>query len=157
MPLFFIWLTTSSTQLCQLRKVRIVLQNRLSIPCFKILHPEPACDVKQKPCCPLDNLRCISRAVRQNLGGYHFLWNRRVINIRKYPGNIFETPPISQKNFYDPPYPGANIFATPPSPWKQIGASFNDWLWTTSYAGWTTLISVVTLSVHMYVSCQHQR
>ena len=31
------------------------------------------------------------------LGGYHFLWNRGVINIRKYPSNIFANPSIGQK------------------------------------------------------------
>ena len=53
---------------------------------------------------------CVKSSV---LGGYHFLWNRGVINIRKYPDTIFATTLSARRNFYDPPYPGANNFVTP--------------------------------------------
>ena len=57
----------------------------------------------------------------------------------KIPRQYFCDPLSAGRIFYDsPPYPGANIFVTSPSPLKKIGASFNDWLWATSYAGWTT-------------------
>ena len=58
------------------------------------------------------------------LKGLHFLWNRGVINIWKYPGNIFATPPIGQKKFLWPPYPAAYIFVTPLK--KKEQASMSD-------------------------------
>ena len=39
------------------------------------------------------------------LGGHHFLWNRGVMNFRKYLGNIFVTPLFDDHKFYDPPPP----------------------------------------------------
>ena len=36
-------------------------------------------------------------------GGHHFLWNRGVMNFRKYLCNIFVTPLFDDQNFYDPP------------------------------------------------------
>ena len=38
------------------------------------------------------------------LGGHHFLWNRGVMNFRKYLGNIFVTPLFEDQKFYDPPF-----------------------------------------------------
>ena len=39
------------------------------------------------------------------LGGHHFLWNRGVMNFRKYLGSIFVTPLFDDQKFYDPPDP----------------------------------------------------
>ena len=37
------------------------------------------------------------------LGGHYFLWNRGVMNFRKYLGNIFVNPLFDDQKFYDPP------------------------------------------------------
>ena len=61
-------------------------------------------------CQPMVRRAQTERNKMSYLGGYHFLWNgESLINIRKYPGNIFATPLSAIRNFYDPPYPGANI------------------------------------------------
>ena len=45
------------------------------------------------------------------LGGHHFLWNRGVMNFRKY-GNIFVTPLFDDQKFYDPPLRSYNVEET---------------------------------------------
>ena len=49
--------------------------------------------------------------------GLPFLWNWGVINIRKYPGNIFATPVSARRNFYDPL--SRSYFLWPPPLWKK--------------------------------------
>ena len=44
-----------------------------------------------------------------DLGGHHFLWNRGVMNFRKYLGNIFVTPPIWRSKILWPPPFGATM------------------------------------------------
>ena len=61
-----------------------------------------------------------------NLGGHHFLWNRGVMNFRKYLGNIFVTPPIWWSKFYDPPF-GATMLKKHVTPNARSAENMHFW------------------------------